>query len=388
MQSLFPTAPAIAPLRRRATAAHKQQHAISRATTRRQEKANDKRRWKCEHEHYEPPIPTPEETKFRHSHWQEKREKVTAALAAVNASTSSQAAFQCCGAAVTIEWSPSEKRYRCRGSYCHSRHCEPCMRQKANIMARNLQTKIGDNPDQSYRFLTFTLRHGPSDELAPMIKRLIAAWRKLRATDLWHHGEHAADKLLKTNRKKISRAEVLRTHGSRGQTGGCAIIEVKWSKAGGWHPHLHIISEGSWCDAAALSAAWLKITGDSFAVDIRQLHDAKGAAFYLGKYVKKGSNNEIWDDESARNEWLTATKGVRTAATFGSWRGFALTTFVPTTTDWKPIATLTAVHNAAANGDEWALSIMMNLTPSSNPEEVRERYLDGEYRNTCQTGDG
>lgn len=307
-------------------------------------------------------------------------------MAANFVSMSAQTAFACCGAAVVVEWSASEKRYRCRGTYCHSRHCEPCMRQKANIMARNLQQKIEDSPDVRFRFITLTLAHKPGDHLLPLIKKLIASWRKLRNSDLWLHGEHCADKLLKANRKKMPRSEVIALHGSRGQRGGAAIIEIKWSKKSGWHPHLHIIAEGHWVADSAISAEWHRITGDSFKTDIRDLHDRKGAAYYLGKYVKKGSNNEIWDDVGARNEWLMAIRGVRTAATFGTWRGLALTTFVPTTTDWKPIASLTNIHRAAANGDEWALGVMVNLMPSANPEEVRERYLDGEYTAKCLTG--
>jgi hypothetical protein len=262
------------------------------------------------------------------------------------------------------------------------------MRQKANIMARNLQQKIEDTPDAKFRFITFTLKHSPGDPLLPMIEKLITSWRKLRSTDLWLHGEHAADKLLKKNRKKMSRAEVLDLHGSRGQHGGAAILEVKWSKKGGWHPHLHIIAEGHWVADSALSAEWKRITGDSDIIDIRPLSDAKGAAYYLGKYVKKGSNDEIWTNPAAANEWLTAIKGVRTAATFGAWRGFALTTFASSTNDWKPVCSYTKLHRAAANGEEWALAIAVNIQPSAHPDEVRERYLDGEFRATCQTGDG
>ena len=375
-------------IRRPVTRAPGQLHTVSRASTRAAEHRQNAKKLKCETERYTPPIPTPEETRFRHDSWKEKRAQVTSAMAENFVSASAQQAFACCGAAVVVEWSASEKRYRCRGSYCHSRHCEPCMRQKANIMARNLQKKIGDNPDQSFRFLTFTLKHGPDQPLLPMIKRLYASWRALRISDLWLHGAHAADKLLKSNRKKMRRSEVLALHGSRGQFGGSAILEVKWSKAGGWHPHLHVITQGHFIDKNDLSNAWLAITKDSFKTDIRQLHDAKAAAFYLGKYVKKGSNDEIWSDTGARNEWLMAIRGVRTAATFGTWRGFALTTFIPSTTDWKPIASLTKIHRAAANGDEWAIGVMQNLMPSSNPEEVRERYLDGEYTTRCLTGDG
>jgi hypothetical protein len=141
-----------------------------------------------------------------------------------------------------------------------------------------------------------------------------------------------------------------------------------------WHPHLHIISQGQFYDKRDLTNEWQQCTGDSFIADIRVISDAKSAAYYVGKYITKGTNDAVWNDPDAAQEWVTATKGVRTCATFGKWRGFALTKFVPTTTDWKPIASLVAVQRAAKRGEDWAIGIMINLMPSADPEEVRKIY--------------
>jgi hypothetical protein len=296
--------------------------------------------------HYEFPVAAPEEVAFRHGTWQAKRDKVRQALISVNVSNHALTAFDNCGAAVTIEWSKSEQRYRMRGTYCHCRHCEPCAKQKANIISRNLKNKLKDDKENQYRFITLTLRHS-HEPLADQIERLYKSFKKLRSKPCW----------------------------KATQTGGSASLEVKWNpKDRMWHPHLHIISQGEFYDKRDLSNEWQQCTGDSFIADIRVISDAKSAAYYVGKYITKGTNDQVWDDPDAAQEWITATKGVRTCATFGTWRGFALTKFVPTCTDWRPIASLVAVQRAAKNGEEWAIGIMINLMPSAEPEEVRKMY--------------
>lgn len=274
-------------------------------------------------------------------------------MISINVSNHALTAFDNCGAACTVEWSKEEQRYRLRGSYCHSRHCQPCAKQKANIISRNLKAKLEATSDADYRFITLTLRHTETP-LRDQIQRLYHSFRKLRASRIW----------------------------KATQVGGSASLEVKWeTKTRRWHPHLHVISQGNFLDKRDLSHEWHKATGDSFIADIRVIADAKSAAYYVGKYVTKGTNDDVWNDVDAAQEWLTATKGVRTCATFGKWRGFALTKFVPTTTDWQPIASLTRIHRAARNGENWAIGIMINLMPSADPEEVRSRYK-------MDTGDG
>ena len=317
--------------------------------------------------HYEFPTADPEETKFRHSCWQPKRELVRAALVGVLTSKTAMEAFDNCGAQVVVEWSPTEKRYRCRGSYCHCRHCEPCARQKANIISRNLKAKLEAQPDADYRFITLSRLHTDAP-LADQIAGLYADFRKLRKSPCW----------------------------KATQKGGSASLEVKWQDPkqlydgpagtkhpgdGRWHPHLHVIAQGLYLDKRDLSQEWHKATGDSYIVDIKQIKDAAGAAYYVGKYVTKGTSDSVWANPSVAQEWVTAIKGVRACSTFGTWRGFALTKFVPTTNDWRRIAPLLVIHRAAAAGHEWAIGVMQNLLPSSDPEEVRNHYV-------MYTGDG
>lgn len=261
--------------------------------------------------------------------------------------------FEECGSGCTIEWSATEKKYRLCASFCKSRHCEPCMRAKGNKMAANLRSKLEDDTQDTHRFITLPIKHSTAP-LRDQINHLFASFKKLRNMKEWKNS----------------------------QTGGAAILEVKWQKeTKRWHPHLHIISAGNYLDKHDLSRMWHQATGDSYIVDIRALQNAKDVAHYLSKYVAKGTSPTVWEDTDAAQEWLSASKGVRMCTTFGTWRGYALTKSQSTTDDWKPIATYNSVIAAARRAEEWAIGIMQAICPSEDPEEVRSRYK-------MDTGDG
>jgi Replication protein len=227
-----------------------------------------------------------------------------------------------CGSCCTVEWSEELGKYRLRANYCKCRHCEPCMRSKANLMAANLRSRLEVKPNGRYRFITLTLKHSHTP-LRAQITRLYSSFKALRATKFW----------------------------SRSQSGGAIILEVKWSpESKTWHPHLHIISEGNYVDKRDLSAAWHAVTGDSMIVDIRQLTAGKDAAHYLCKYVCKGTSNAVWADTSAAQEWISATKGLRVSGTFGSWRGYKLLARPAKVTDWVPVKSLNTLIALAAAG--------------------------------------
>ena len=245
------------------------------------------------------------ETTFRHSGWEARRAKVTRALEKSGASDLQLHNWHHCGSHAMVEWSESTGRYRIRANYCRSRHCEPCMRSKANKIARNLEARLKAGADQEYRFVTLTLAHS-SAPLADQIRRLFGCFRKLRHRGLW----------------KCT------------QRGGAFMLEVKKSKTG-WHPHLHIVTSGSFLNQRALSEIWREITGDSFIVDVRQVKSAHDAAYYVSKYITKGTSADVWDDDDAAAEWITASKGVRTCSTFGSWRGESLLKVPDDVTDWR-----------------------------------------------------
>lgn len=292
------------------------------------------------------PAITEDEEWFRHFNWKEKRKKVRQALCDTNASQNTLTNFDNCGCDCSIEYSESEKRYRIIACYCHNRHCEPCMKGKSSLIINNLRVILKSRPKMTTRFITLTLRHSDAP-LKEQIKRLYRCYKNLRKTKLWKSS----------------------------QKGGAATLEVKWSPfAKKWHPHLHIISEGSYISTYELSSAWKDITGDSHVVDVRMISADKDVAFYVGKYVTKGTNAEVWDDPAVAAEWVAAVKGVRMCATFGTWRGLKLLAREKEKPgQWTHIASLGSMVRRMQAGEEHAklLLVMLTETQQYNPNRKR-----------------
>jgi len=314
-----------------------------RPERRRAEKKSDKS-WKVP---YIVQPATEEETWFRHTHWAAKRRLVFAALKSAGTGTAALESFHNCGADCVVEIDPATKQYRLRATYCHNRHCEPCQRAKANLLAANLREKLNDGAEHQYRFITLTLKHN-DEPLADQIHRLYDSFKKLRNSKFW----------------KAS------------QIGGAVVLEVKWKpETRHWHPHLHIIAEGDFMRKQDLSKHWGMITGDSFIVDIRSLNSGKDAAHYVAKYVSKGTNNEVWHDADAAQEWITAMKGVRTAATYGTWRGFKLLQHTKDKKTWKPIGLLRIIVQEARKGEPYYINLLDTLRESKQYDPHKKRKV-------------
>ena len=293
-----------------------------------------------------PPIDADEEW-YRHHNWKEKRARVLTALHDASTSHTAISSFVNCGAECTVEWSETKQRYRVVGSFCHNRHCEPCMKAKSSLITNNLRDKLKDRKKRSHRFITLTLRHS-NTPLADQIARLYDSYKKLRKTKLWKNS----------------------------QKGGAATLEVKFQPyTKQWHPHLHIISEGNFISTYDLSSAWHAITTDSYMVDVRAISQAKDVAFYVGKYVTKGTNAEVWENPDAAKEWVTAVRGVRMCATFGTWRGFKLLERKrdPEGT-WKAVATLSSLARRARAGEIHAINLLLLLEEEQQYNPNRKRH--------------
>lgn len=287
----------------------------------------------------------PEETSFRHSHWQGKRTQVRRALEAAGTPTRQLEAFDECGSECLVLYDKEQKRYKLASNTCKCRHCEPCAKSKANLLAANLRTKLTCKAQGRYRFITLTRKHARTP-LTDQIKGLYAAFKRLRTSKMWKST----------------------------QKGGCAILEIKYNAPTKlWHPHLHIISEGGYIQQANLSSEWLKATGDSHIVDIRALNNERDAAHYVAKYMSKGTNNEVWTDPQAAIEWICAMKGTRSAATYGTWRGYKLLEHLADQGNYKPVALLTRVVREANAGERWAIDLLDQITADLqyNPHKPR-----------------
>lgn len=293
--------------------------------------------------HFETPQATPSELKWRHQHWWNTREKIRNHLRTGVLGMGLYDRFSNCGAMASVQWSKQNQTHRVSAVLCKSRHCEPCMRQKAGRIAGNLKEKMRKCPPGSFRFLTLTLRHDRDTRLKPQIARILKHFRALRALPVW---------------KKTQR-------------GGAFTLEIKHTP-NGWHPHLHVIAEGNWMSRDALRDAWIKITGDSFQADIRRIPDADALAGYVVKYVTKSTSKEVWDNDAIAKEYLEGVKGTRTCATLGSWRGLKLTEPKIKVDDWEHVASLAQVMQDAKDRQPYALAIILSLRPPTEHTEHKK----------------
>jgi hypothetical protein len=296
------------------------------------------------------PDATPHEITFRHACWADQRRRVRQALTAAGTGRSSLDAFDHCGSDASVYYCKEESTFKVAANYCHNRHCQPCMRAKGLLLAKNLQKIVQDKPGKQYRFITLTLRH-TTDPLETQLDRLNTCFKKLRNSVCWKSS----------------------------QDGGAAMVECKYNReTGEWHPHLHIVAEGRWLAQADLATRWLEITGDSFKVDIRVIKSARDAAYYVAKYVSKGTNDDVWTSEHTAVEWIQAMRGRRTCATYGTWRGQKLLEHEADTRHWTYVDRLDIIARAAARNEAWAVGMYDALRATLQYDPHRKRTPKGD----------
>lgn len=282
-----------------------------------------------------------EDIGFRHSGWQRERFRVKQALIEAMVHENRLLAFESCGHGAFVMRSTEDPDvYRVRGANCCDRFCKPCARQRAGIVARNLLEQV---QDRRVRFVTLTLKT-QTDSLDTELDRLYSSFAMLRRREFW--------------KKRVD--------------GGAALLEVKWNEGSQrWHPHLHIIVEGSYIPHALLKQAWYEVTGDSYVVDIRPIRNNRNVVRYITKYATDPVDRTIHGNVALLSEAIRAFKGRRTCLTFGTWRGFALTK-QEDAGGWELVGTLAAVvwhanHDESDDGS-FARSILSSLWVYSTNE--------------------
>ena len=283
-------------------------------------------------------MPSIEEEQFRHSGWHNDREAIFHAMEAAHISCSRLERFVSCGANCRVLFNQTTGEVRLQGSCCHDRMCRPCAAARGRILQAAIHAHIPKSA--RLRFITLTLKHS-SLPLAAVLKRLRDAFSTLRNRKLWK--DHVK--------------------------GGVAVLEVKLSKSGFWHPHLHIMVEGSYLPREDLSAAWHEITGDSYIVDIRKVDDAEDdareLARYVTKYICKPAGLELLNDTEKLCEYICAMKGQRVLNFLGSWRGILTDEEqeqderLTAENGWQQLGSLTDFIRQARAGDKAAKAVML-----------------------------
>lgn len=270
-------------------------------------------------------------TDFRHSGWKHNRLLVYRSLRRTEQCPNRQRSFSECGSQSYVLQSIEHPQvYKVAGSSCHDRFCLPCASDRARCIAMNVLDFI---EDRKLRFLTLTLK-ASADPLSEQLDKLYSSFQALRRRRFW----------------------------TKHVTGGMAFLELTFNaKADTWHPHFHIIIEGTYLDHSQLRKLWYYITGDSFVVDIRPVPDNRTTGRYVTKYASKPFNNTFLNRDYALDEAVVALKGRKLLFTFGKWRGLTTIT-TPDDSSWQYIAPLDNVIANAARGDSDALKILHGLT--------------------------
>lgn len=173
---------------------------------------------------------------------------------------------------------------------CKHRLCPRCNAIRANHVRESIEAivKTIDSP----RMLTLTVQSS-DDPLKDQIKHLYDSYRRLRRTKAW--------------KSKVK--------------GGVAVCEITHNrKTGQWHPHVHVVIDGSYWRQADISKAWEIASNGSKIVDIRMIHKRSNAARYVSKYVTKiGETKGLEAMQVA--ELAEALHGLRLVQTCGTLHG-------------------------------------------------------------------
>lgn len=211
-----------------------------------------------------------------------------------------------CGHTVMIQESRSRGgERRAEVATCENRFCPACCKRIAHKRIERTTSLLQGIDTAGLRFITLTLKHS-SAPLRSQIKDLRKAFRKLRRDPYgpWRQTQHW----------------------------GIAVIEVKRTWRGEWHPHLHIISRGGFLAKRTLSWEWGAATctcrsrrdpcyascdgmcaGRSWIVDIGAVSSTSGAVGYVAKYVAKPSMSPaLMSDVRAGCELYVAMQRAKT----------------------------------------------------------------------------
>jgi len=278
---------------------------------------------------------TPLEASFRHSSWCRDRARVFTAFSNVGTSATRKDRFANCGSCCKVVASKAEGRVWLSANYCHDRFCLPCATARSRLIARQLAEAC---KGKEIRFITLTLKHS-LNPLREQVQRLYRSFHAMRRRPTWK----AACK------------------------GGAAFLEVKVGRDNKWHPHLHILAEGTFLDQKDLSREWLFITGDSYVVDIRRPRNENELIGYVCKYASKPLEHKVIALPERLEESIIALRGIRLCTTFGTWRGIVLEPEHEKPSDAVVLGTLASLLRDAAAGDSFAQSLLNQLR---NPETI------------------
>ncbi len=165
---------------------------------------------------------------------------------------------------------------------CHLRLCPDCGQIRA-LRLYNAHKCLAGQPNLKHLVLTF--KNTPTLAWA-MIPWMRGCFTRLR------------------NRKLFARSWL----------GGVYSMEFTYTKAAGFHPHIHALIEGKFVPQAEIAKAWKEITGSAEVVWIARAKRSRQVLKYI---LKPGG--DLLDDPAALDNFLTVIQHRHFVSGWGKW---------------------------------------------------------------------
>lgn len=271
------------------------------------------------------PLAALPQTRFQHRvhhRWAPARAAIHAALADSSDHEHHRRAHrlaECCRTAWLGFTEASEASLR--AIRCRDRLCPLCGARRARVAAGRTEAIVNQLNDP--RFITLTIRSEPVP-LVDALDALLLAFRRFRKDPRF------------------------RSHIS----GGVYSIEVtRNAETGLWHPHLHLIADGSYWTQRDLQRCWSDAVGEPSIADIRDVRSRAARAAYVAKYIVKPTTVATWPPSAIR-EFADALRGRRLFQPFGSAHGVNVDPADPNT-DRPPSAAEVYLSPLRAAAQRW-----------------------------------
>lgn len=271
---------------------------------------------------------------WRHWNWSKERKYWLSTLPLIETSQTRILKFQHCGEQAWLQTNQETGEVRLTCQTCKMRICSACNQRIRRSVRERIQALLQADPAQKWRCVTLT-RKSTQEPLKTQLKKLLQAFRRLRQSKLWKH---------------CSR-------------GGVALAEVTRNRETGlWHPHLHILVNGTYLPKPTLIENWKKASRGSYIVDVMLVKHQSAMATYLTKYMTKPEDHAgLTDVDQARDYYESLQQGHR-LVTFGNCRGKRPLPTRPIAFDkWQNRVQLAAVRRDAFRGETHACRLLAKL---------------------------
>jgi len=169
------------------------------------------------------------------------------------------------------------------GNYLHFRHYPTKSQTRlfnANFCKKHLFCPLCAIRRASKSLSSYLERYKTVLEQNPNLKPYMVTYTVKNGDDLSERYEHltkSLSKLVQNRRRSLTSKNSRHATEWKKIKGAVGSFEfTNKNKGKGWHPHVHIIAlveDGEMLDEATLQSEWLKITGDSHVVDVREIYD-------------------------------------------------------------------------------------------------------------------